>query len=206
MNCEVHEVEPLTLEPFQVKEVLKALLHSIIFQRALSECRHRDAESELFDLPYVCCESRPIAQKVEEFAEAFSSSLERGADTLRVQVGLAFFERRTRPAAFGLFRSEEKVVWERWSLPLAVRGADAQRDEMEAGTSAEQQRRQLELEEQLRHRLEFILEATSGKKEHIPPADGLGGETPWFEISSQSGDSWKSSLDVLKRVGELRFL
>lgn len=31
----------------------------------------------------------------------------------------------------------------------------------------------------MRQRLEFILTMASGRKEHIPPADGLGGDAPW---------------------------
>ena len=45
MNFELIELEPLTCEAYQTKEVLKILLHSIIFQRALNEhkltCSHR---------------------------------------------------------------------------------------------------------------------------------------------------------------------
>ena len=113
------------MERFQLKEVLKILLHSIIFQRALGECRLRDVDSELFDIScaaspasaemaaladfrsrgarYVRCDSRLVEARVEEHAEAFSSAIERGA-----RVSLAFFERRARQAAFGLFRSEAR--------------------------------------------------------------------------------------------------
>jgi len=70
MNCEQIQLEELHVERFQVKEVLKILLHSIIFQRALGECRMRDIDSELFDISYVRCDSRLVEQKVEENAEA----------------------------------------------------------------------------------------------------------------------------------------
>ena len=50
----------------------------------------------------------------------------------------------------------------------------------------------------LRRRIEFILTVASGRREHIPPADGLGGEALWFEISTDA-DSW-SGLDLLKQL------
>lgn len=42
----------------------------------------------------------------------------------------------------------------------------------------------------------------SGKREHIPPVDGLGGgETPWFDITWESKSSWASSgLDIFKSL------
>lgn len=68
MNCEVISLEPIEVERIQVKEVLKVLLHSVIFQRALGEYRHRDCHSELFELTYVRCDSQLVDQKVEEQA------------------------------------------------------------------------------------------------------------------------------------------
>ena len=112
MNCELLELAEVEVDQSELKEVLKILLHSIIFQRALGEHRHRDCESELFDVSYMRCESRLIETKVEEHIESISSNIatrSAGVDTIQAQIGVAFFERRSRPTAFGLFRSEEKV-------------------------------------------------------------------------------------------------
>eukprot|EP00965_Chrysotila_dentata_P080488 2655713-Pleurochrysis_carterae.AAC.1 len=59
--------------------------------------------------------------------------------------------------------------------------------------------RKRDLEKALRQRIEFILSIASEKKEHIPPADGLGGDVPWFEISSNSSESW-SGLELFKQL------
>jgi len=280
MNCEQIALEELHVERFQLKEVLKILLHSIIFQRALGECRLRDVDSELFDIScaaspasaemaaladfrsrgarYVRCDSRLVEARVEEHAEAFSSAIERGA-----RVSLAFFERRARQAAFGLFRSEARpgpapreTTPASLSLPPGS-GAGARRLgalDHPAGRRAElcaaapahgrradaagrARRRPLDRGRQpgrgepeatgvargaatppallgragsspralsglgqavLRRRIEFILTVASGRREHIPPADGLGGEALWFEISTDA-DSW-SGLDLLKQL------
>jgi len=189
----------------QVKEILKIMHHSIVFQRALGEPREKDVDSALFDLTYVCVNSPLVQQKIEDHAEAFWSALE-SAPTVRVQSSIAFFERRSRPTTFGLFRSEEKVFWERWNIPLTVYSLDDEDESQFAGPSSphsasEEQRmqRKRELEGALRDRLEFILTMASGKKDHIPPADGLGGDVPWFEISSNSSESW-SGLDLFKQL------
>ena len=53
-NCEVFALKPvLELEAHQVREVLRLLLHSIIFQRALGPVKPVERDSELFDVTWV---------------------------------------------------------------------------------------------------------------------------------------------------------
>ena len=160
MNCEQVDLEPIEVERFQVKEVLKALLHSIIFQRALGAQQMRDTASDLFDLSYVRSDSRAIDAKVEEQTEAFGKALERDETMAAHQVCLSFFELRVRPSTFGLFRSEEKVVWERWHIPLLVHARD------DLGGQAERAQRSLALEDTLRQRIECVLSSAAWPKCH----------------------------------------
>lgn len=115
-------------------------------------------------------------------------------------------------------------MWERWSIPITVLPPDTNSDfgmlHREMGGAVphwtscaqhvasegrasphkeEARRRQVVLESAIRRRLEMILTSASGRREHIPPADGLGGELAWFEISSDSSDSW-SGMDMLKQL------
>lgn len=217
-NCELIELDALECEAYQTKEVLKVLLHSIIFQRALGEHRFCDCDSDLFDLSYVRCDSRAICQRVEEYAAAFSAALERSqarpSPVQSSRICVAFVERRTRPGAFGLFRADEKVVWERWHIALTVRSPE--QVALETGSAASgtmstlgpsdaeaRRRQQQQLADTLKERLEAILTTTSARKEHIPPADGLGGESAaWFEVSSDS-ESW-SGMDFFKGFARVR--
>ena len=59
-------------------------------------------------------------------------------------------------------------------------------------------RQQQQLCEELRSRLEVILSTAAVRKEHIPPVDGLGGESTWFEVTSDASDAWTSGLDMFK--------
>ncbi len=53
-NCEVFHLRPhFELEQHQVKEVLRILLHTIVFQRALGPVQPAERDSELFDLTWV---------------------------------------------------------------------------------------------------------------------------------------------------------
>lgn len=196
MNGEFHELEGVDVERHQVKEALKVLMHSIVFQRALGEYRFLDAESELFDLSYVRCDSRVVERAVEEHAESCSRFFDRPdlADPQQICC-VSFFERRSRPGGFGFFRSEEKVTWERWHVPVRVIPP------LEAGSGAlDRRRRQQDLETRLRSQLALILSLASTRKEHIPPADGLGGEVPWFEFSSSGSDGAWKGMDLFKQL------
>ena len=55
MNCEVFSLPPLRCEAFQVKAVLRAVLHTILFSRTLGVVRPRDVDCDLFDLTYATC-------------------------------------------------------------------------------------------------------------------------------------------------------
>jgi len=208
MNFELVELESLEVEAYQVKEVLKVLLHSIVFQRALGECGVRDCESDLLDIAYVQCDSQPISQQVEEYAEAFSSALQPAGQSTEVprlaRICMSFVERRTR-TSFGLFRSDEKVTWERWQITLSVRSVDESAAAPGPGnapggnaTGVDARQRQLQqLGDELRSRLEVILLTAASRKEHIPPEKGLCGEATWFEVTSDGSDSW-TGLDLFK--------
>jgi len=53
-NCEVFHLRPVfELEVHQVREVLRVLLHSIIFQRALGPVKPVERDSELFEVTWV---------------------------------------------------------------------------------------------------------------------------------------------------------
>ena len=148
------------MERFQLKEVLKILLHSIIFQRALGECRLRDVDSELFDIscaaspasaewrpsltsaraaPGTCDVTpgwsrrgwrsmpRPSPLRSSEAPACRSPSLS-GARARRPSVssaprrdpGLLLARRRPLRSASLPAPAQERVVWERWTIPLVV--------------------------------------------------------------------------------------
>ena len=75
MNCEVISLDPLEVDPLHFKEVLKLLLHSVVFQRALGEPKFKDVNSELFAITYVRCDSALVERTVEDETEKLSNAL-----------------------------------------------------------------------------------------------------------------------------------
>jgi len=52
-NFELFELPPLEVESYQVTEVIRCILHTILFNRALGGVRPREVDSELFDITWV---------------------------------------------------------------------------------------------------------------------------------------------------------
>ena len=211
-NCEQFTLQEVHIEQKFIKETLKILIHAIVFQRALGENKTLDAESDIFDLSYLRCQSKLVQQQIENHAHQFHHAVQ--FDTiqniqqsrpltqhddfrLQMKICIAFFERRQKNGAFGLFRTEERVVWERWVIPLSI----FLRNDTEPaiGSSAETARKR-EIETELRDRLEYVLTSASERRDHIPPADGLGGSHPWFEITSSSSAESSGVLDLFKKM------
>jgi len=97
MNCEIHSLAPLRCEAFQAKEVLRAVLHTILFTRALGVVRPKDVDCELFGLSYATCGDPAVDAAVEERLDALATWLHRKTSDARrgetrFRVTLSFHE------------------------------------------------------------------------------------------------------------------
>jgi len=52
-NCESFELPQLDVESYQVTEVLRCIIHTILFNRALGTVKPREIDAELFDITWV---------------------------------------------------------------------------------------------------------------------------------------------------------
>lgn len=112
-----------------------ALVHTILFNRALGPIRIRDVECEGIQMRFTAIDDERIVESVERKIEATYAALERdGQGTVRrctpivpswsylgpVQVTLSFYEKRPVKTLFFATR-DEKIIWEQWCIPVAVR-------------------------------------------------------------------------------------
>ena len=155
MNCEVFSLSPLRCEPFQVKEVMRAVLHTILFSRTLGVVRPRDVDSELFDLTYATCGDPGVERTLEEKLDALVAWLQkqqqqqldqqqhqirgtggggRGGGVGRgvvdgnseVQAQVCLSFFEKRDKGGWFGRQEERLYWEQWRVPLEMfTGEDA---------------------------------------------------------------------------------
>eukprot|EP00271_Cylindrocystis_brebissonii_P013500 TRINITY_DN33361_c0_g1_i1.p1 TRINITY_DN33361_c0_g1~~TRINITY_DN33361_c0_g1_i1.p1 ORF type:complete len:247 (+),score=49.62 TRINITY_DN33361_c0_g1_i1:321-1061(+) len=117
MNCEVFQLKELEVEHYQIREVLRCILHTIMFHRALGLVRPKDVDTELFDLTYVQCGDSAIEKKIDEKIEHFCTWVEKHP-LKKGQVCLSFYERRNKQTWFS--SKQQRLFWEQWCLQLRV--------------------------------------------------------------------------------------
>lgn len=193
-NCEVIELPLLEVEPYQVTEVLRCLLHTILFNRALGTVHPREVDSQLFDITWVHCGDDGVDARVESKVSTVQTWVERnpGRD---IRVCLSFFERRQQQGWF--LRQEQRLYWEQWIIPIVV--ADYHSLEPD---SARAKRKQA-LQSQLEASLSSIITAVNTKRDHIPPVVSGAALTFPFDVTVEGAGNESSSIfgvDLVKRM------
>jgi len=193
-NCENFLLPILEVEAHQVREILRSVLHTIVFNRALGCVKPVDIESELFDISYVQCGDEAVRQAIEEKITACCSWLERNPGKV-MQVNFAFYEKRRKQAWFG--RHGERMYWEQWCIPLAqIAPADCP-DSAAPMDGGARRDRKAALEAALEDALTLILSIVNSKRDHIPPVVTQDTVTFPFEISIEGSES---SFDAVKKM------
>lgn len=199
MNLEEHVLDELEVEAFHVKEVLRGLLHTILFTRSLGKLKPVEYVSDVLDLTYARCGVTEMDKQVEEAIENFTHSLKTvGPDLARGTIVLAFFEKRRR-YYFGVAKSTEHVYWEQWSIPLIVNHRPRPTGDSEVA-ALEAERRQSATERAVKKQIRKIVSLAVSRTEHIPPINfqASGPMTFCYEIhTAKRNDStwnWFSRL------------
>lgn len=191
MNCEVLELALLTVEQYQIQEVLRCLLHTILFNRALGPVKPCEVESELFELSYVQCGDAEVERTIEDKVHRLGQWVDRNPGK-RVTVALSFFEKRYKQNWFA--KHEERLYWEQWRVHLDVKPQEA---DPQPGDGASARRA---LQTSLQACVLELLRLVNDRREHIPPV--VSSEVVCFpyEITLPSDADGHFGLDMLKRV------
>lgn len=160
MNLERIELESLQVEPYQLREVSRCLLHTILFARALGQVEPREMECEVFDVVYAKCFDRGIENMVELGVEKFHVQMERTRKDRGFLV-LSFYDKLQKKNWFST--KEEKRHWERWIVHFEVT-----RERDKSITDTETKQKQKRRQEALRDRIEKIIATASRRVDHIP--------------------------------------
>ncbi|KAL5184600.1 Autophagy-related protein 101 [Glycine soja] len=118
MNCEVCQLKELELEHFEIREVLRCILHTIVFHRALGLVRPKDVDLELFDVTYVQCGEAELEKKIDEKIEQFVCWVEKHPNK-KSQICLSFYEVKNKQASW-FSNKIERLYWEQWYINLNV--------------------------------------------------------------------------------------
>mmetsp|Transcript_37560 Transcript_37560/g.67282 ORF Transcript_37560/g.67282 Transcript_37560/m.67282 type:complete len:210 (-) Transcript_37560:324-953(-) len=195
-NCENFLLPILEVEAHQAREVLRAVLHTIVFNRALGCVQPIEIDSELFDISYVQCGDHQVAQTIEEKITTCCSWLERNPGKL-MQANLSFYEKRRKQAWFG--RQGERLYWEQWCIPLAQINSPDCPEPLATNLHADNSTaaRKEHLVSALEDVLTLIVSTVNTKRDHIPPVVTQEIVTFPFEISIEGSES---SFDTVKRM------
>ncbi|THU58737.1 hypothetical protein C4D60_Mb03t17570 [Musa balbisiana] len=190
MNCETCQLKELVLEPPEIREVLRCILHTILFHRALGLVRPKDVECELFDITYVQCEDHELEKKIDEKINQFIGWVEKHPNR-KSQVCISFYEVKNKHATwFG--NKIERFYWEQWYINLHIISPKPHgkshntKAHVVTGENAFEgsNSRCAALESSLREVLFQIIKFVNEKKDHIPPLQNSEIVSFPYEIST----------------------
>lgn len=188
MNLEHFQLPSLSIERFQVSDVLRCLFHTILFNRALGCITPTEMRCEVMDIDYCRVNDNAIQKTVEATLTTFLALLEQNGESAG-HACLAFFS--TSLTKTWLSTKEEKRHWERWVIPITLtsgRGSIAL-------SSHERARAAHETQKSIRDAILYIVRVVNEKKDHIPPikAKGKNGANVCypFEITFTAGAGGK---------------
>eukprot|EP00262_Sarcandra_glabra_P015690 TRINITY_DN4898_c0_g1_i1.p1 TRINITY_DN4898_c0_g1~~TRINITY_DN4898_c0_g1_i1.p1 ORF type:complete len:216 (-),score=29.68 TRINITY_DN4898_c0_g1_i1:314-961(-) len=205
MNCEAFQLNELEVEHFQIREVLRCILHTVIFHRALGLVRPKDVDSELFEITYVQCGDVELEKKIEDKIDHFIGWVEKHPNK-KSQICLSFYELKNKQATWFSNRTE-RLFWEHWYINLNVvyhskaHSGKSHHAKLALDLGADERSgRCAALETSLREVLFQIIKIVNEKKDHIPPIHNVEGVTFPYEITIPSSSDSSFGMDMFKRM------
>ncbi|XBJ05393.1 hypothetical protein VPH35_024191 [Triticum aestivum] len=205
MNCETCHLNELELEPLEIKDVLRCILHTIFFHRTLTLVRPKDVDCDLFEITYVQCGLAELEKEVDEKINQFIAWSEKHPNR-KSQVCLSFFDEKNKHP--GWFSSKtERVFWEQWFINLHVTSPKGQGKSRGSKAPANTKGQALEETSSRRDALSLLIQEVlfqiinyaNEKKDHIPPiSDRIFNHEILVPSSSDSVFGWNA--DVLRRA------
>lgn len=207
MNCEVFQLRELKVELSEVQEVLRCILHTIMFHRALGLVRPKDIHCELLEITYVQCGDAELEKKIEEKIDHFVNWAKKHPNKQSQQVRLSFYEVKNKQASW-FSNKVERLDWECWYINLHVIDQKTlsksyhAKSGFELGGNALEERpsRRATLEASLREVLFQIIKFVNEKKDHIPSVSILEGVSFPYEITIPSSSDSSFGMDMFKRM------
>ncbi|KAH9942969.1 autophagy-related protein [Amylocystis lapponica] len=113
----------LVLDRHTTKDVLRAVLHAILFHRLFGTVKPQIFE--VLDVTMPGVDDEEMKQLVEDKVEAFWKGVEGGVNK-RGQITLTFSEKRPRKTWF--IMGEEEIPWEQWIINAEIRQPTTEKD------------------------------------------------------------------------------
>ncbi|KAM7250610.1 hypothetical protein ACFE04_022493 [Oxalis oulophora] len=206
MNCEVCQLKELEVEHFEIREVLRCILHTIVFHRALGLVRPKDIDLELFEITYVQCGDTELEKKIDDKIEQFVSWVDKHPNK-KSQILLYFYEVKNKQPSW-FTNKIDRLVWEQWYVNLTVTqqpkpqsGKSHHKVVVDPGEATLDERgaRRAAVESSLREVLFQIIKFVNEKKDHVPSISEGVVYFP-YEITIPSSSDSAFGIDMIKRM------
>ncbi|KAF5386715.1 hypothetical protein D9615_002079 [Tricholomella constricta] len=115
----------LVLDRLTTKDVLKGILHSILFHRLFGTVKPQTFE--VLDVTMPGVSDVGMEQLVNDKVDTFWKGIEGGANK-RGQITVIFSEKRPKKSWFQVYMGEENVPWEQWVINAELRQPKADAD------------------------------------------------------------------------------
>ncbi|KAF9143971.1 hypothetical protein EC957_002565 [Mortierella hygrophila] len=169
----------LTVERSYLKDALRAILHTVLFHRVFANIKPRDMD--ILDLTIPIIDDPEVDKLVDEKIAAFVKVVDSNPQS-KGQIGIMFYEKRTKRAWFSSTSSE--VCWEQWAITFNVVTNINEKDK---------QRSIKNMEKALSSLFLSILRTVNERKDHIPPITTSDGNPfPYQIVIPTASDTWGS--------------
>mmetsp|Transcript_6217 Transcript_6217/g.15360 ORF Transcript_6217/g.15360 Transcript_6217/m.15360 type:complete len:215 (-) Transcript_6217:69-713(-) len=174
-NCEHFGFSPLRLPIDHVKEAMRCVLHTVVFNRSIGSHTARPMNplpttSAMFGLTYMRTDDPQVDQEIELKVKQLGELLERRPrQGSAVKVQLSFYITKNRKASMlnWITGTEDKVTFEQWTFPVTVYFRSGH-PLVEQDEEAEKQA-QAEMHSNMKRLLMNIVLKINMKMDHLPP-------------------------------------
>ena len=182
-NCEEFSCPEIEVPLIELKEALRCIVNTIIFNRSIGGTRPIEPvtiRSQLFDVAYLKLDVPELDAAVEERIRAFSESIETHPPSLALVV--SFYSEVVKDS--GILwqvlsgKKTEKIYFERWRIPVklvtessdASTSANSMSPKNKFGISPQQREGGSVAVSQVKAALWFVLRKVGEKMDHLPAA------------------------------------
>ncbi|CAK8562356.1 unnamed protein product [Lathyrus sativus] len=200
MSCEFFQLNELEVELVEIHEVLRCILHQIMFHRAYGPVQPKDVHMELCNITYVQCGETEVEKKIEEKIEEFLDWLVKNP-VKKSQICLSFYEVKNKKT-FWFRNRTERVYFEHWYINLnLISDSTEYRHSCEEGALEAHIARREALEESIRNVLSQIIDFFTKEDYNIPPIPNFDDVISFpYEITIPSSSDSAFGMDIIMRM------
>ncbi|OQR81902.1 hypothetical protein THRCLA_23279 [Thraustotheca clavata] len=154
----VHELEELRVGVSELSDCVSCLLHSILFTRSPGPVHPADAHCRFRPITYAFVPE--VKKQVDTAILQFQQRNMRRQTNQRSSgtITVVFYETRKKTAMFNFMATEDRIVFEKWIVPIRVL----------VHPPANPEEYCTQLESQLRHCMLHIIATVQSETQHIP--------------------------------------